>query len=183
VDATSGDLGSNGPVLERLAPGGGTVLQSSVPAGAGASRSLRFENATGSFVADEYLRVLSAGCTTACDGADVYRISAFDTTCDVPRFNNSATQVTVVVLQNVTAAPVAGHLWFRNAGGTVLAGPQFSIAAHGSFVLNTSTLVPGTSGSITVTSDARYGALAGKAVAVEPATGFTFDTALQPRPR
>jgi uncharacterized repeat protein (TIGR01451 family) len=183
VDGTSGDLGSNGPLLERLAPGGGTVVQSSLPAGAGASRSLRWENASSAVVSDEYIRVQSGGCTTTCDAADVYHVSAFDTTCVVPRFNNSATQVTVLVLQNVSSAPVAGHLWFRDASGSVLAGPVFSIAAHGGFVLNTATVAPGASGSITVTSDARYGALAGKAVAVEPATGFTFDTALQPRPR
>jgi hypothetical protein len=34
-----------------------------------------------------------------------------------------------------------------------------------------------------VSNDGRYGSLAGKAVAVEPATGFTFDTAMTPRSR
>jgi len=34
-----------------------------------------------------------------------------------------------------------------------------------------------------VTSDAPYGTLVGKAVAVEPATGFTFDTPMRARPR
>jgi hypothetical protein len=36
---------------------------------------------------------------------------------------------------------------------------------------------------MTVAHDGAYGALAGKAVALEPATGFTFDTPLVPRPR
>jgi hypothetical protein len=35
---------------------------------------------------------------------------------------------------------------------------------------------------MTLSHDGPYGSLAGKAVAVEPATGFTFDTALAPRP-
>jgi hypothetical protein len=34
-----------------------------------------------------------------------------------------------------------------------------------------------------VSSDGGYGALQGKAVALEPATGFTFDTELLYRPR
>jgi hypothetical protein len=52
-------------------------------------------------------------------------------------------------------------------------------------VSNTSAVpgVGGQSGSITVASDVAYGALAGKAVAVEPATGFTFDTPLTLRTR
>ena len=60
---------------------------------------------------------------------------------------------------------------------------SFGIAPRGTFVLNTSAVAPGVSGSLTVSHDAPYGALAGKAVAVEPATGFTFDTPLLPRRR
>jgi hypothetical protein len=36
--------------------------------------------------------------------------------------------------------------------------------------------VPGTSGTVTITHNARYGDLTGKAVALEPATGFSFDS-------
>lgn len=46
-----------------------------------------------------------------------------------------------------------------------------------------STLVPGEGGSITVTHDAPYAGLIGKAVALEPVTGFSFDTPLTYRPR
>ena len=35
----------------------------------------------------------------------------------------------------------------------------------------------------TISHDGSYGSVVGKAVAVEPATGFTFDTAMAPRPR
>lgn len=41
----------------------------------------------------------------------------------------------------------------------------------------------GQAGSIRLTHDGRYGDLTGKAVALEPATAFTFDTPLVPRPR
>ena len=47
VDGTSGDIGTGqGPELDRLASDATSVLQSSVAAGAGASRSLRWENDT-----------------------------------------------------------------------------------------------------------------------------------------
>jgi hypothetical protein len=51
--------------------------------------------------------------------------------------------------------------------------------------LNTSALpgAAGVHGAITISHDGGYGQLAGKAVALEPATGFTFETALVPRPR
>jgi hypothetical protein len=50
-------------------------------------------------------------------------------------------------------------------------------------VINTAS-VPGVetaSGAITVVHDGRYGELVGKTVALEPATGFSFDTPLVPR--
>ena len=48
-------------------------------------------------------------------------------------------------------------------------------------VLNTSVPYPGT-GALTVTHDGPYGSLVGKAVALEPATGFSFDTPMSHRP-
>jgi hypothetical protein len=57
------------------------------------------------------------------------------------------------------------------------------VPSKGVHLLNTATLVPGQSGSLTVSHDARYGELAGKLISVEPATGFSFDTALLARPR
>ena len=46
----------------------------------------------------------------------------------------------------------------------------------------TSTIVPGVAGSITITQNGRFGDLQGKSVALEPATGFSFDTPLEYRP-
>ena len=58
------------------------------------------------------------------------------------------------------------------------------MAPRTAFVVNTST-VPGVAGAgtITLSHDGPYGVLVGKAVALESATGFTFDTALDPRRR
>ena len=52
-------------------------------------------------------------------------------------------------------------------------------------MLNTATVagVAGQGGSVTIAHDGGYGALAGKAVALEPATGFSFDSPMSPKPR
>ena len=126
----------------------------------------------------------SAGCTTDCDAADVYSLSALETTGFIPRFNNSGTQITVLVLQNLGEAAVDVEVRFWSGTGVSLGGPSIqSLGPRQSYVLNTSTIAPASSGSITVAYTGRYGQLTGKAVAVEPATGFTFDTHLALRPR
>jgi hypothetical protein len=118
-----------------------------------------------------------------CKKDAAYRIRAFETTYRVPRFNNSGTQVTVLVVQNPTDATVAGNLYFWNAAGTLLETQPFTIQAKGLFNLQTQTVVPDASGSATISHDGRYGDLAGKALALEPATGFAFDTPMEPRPK
>jgi hypothetical protein len=185
VDATSGDLGSSGPTLERIGSDGSTVLQSSQPVGSGSSRSLRWENASNGAVNDETLRVTAPSCSTACGPEDVYRIRLYETTAFVPRFNNSATQITILLLENPGADTVNGTIRFIAGDGTPLASQPFSIVPHGTLVVNTASVpgVAGQGGSMTIANDAAYGAISGKAVAVEPATGFTFDTALGIRSR
>jgi hypothetical protein len=113
-----------------------------------------------------------------------YEIQLLETTYAVPRFNNSATQQTILLLQNTRAEAVAGQVHFFAAGGTLLHSQPFAIAARGLFVLNTAAIgaVAGQSGSLQVAHDGGYGALAGKAVSLEPATGFAFDTLLTPIP-
>lgn len=99
--------------------------------------------------------------------------------------------MTVLILQNATPSygippfsNVNGHYWLLSPNGVVLnpGGNTFSLVPGGTFVRNTSLDAPGASGSIVITNDAGYGAVTGKAVAVEAATGFTFDTALACRP-
>jgi Zn-dependent metalloprotease len=180
VDATSGDLGTAGPDVVRLASDGSTVVQTSAAIGTGSSRSLRW---TTTAAAGEYVRVQSNTCTTDCGADDVYRLRAYETTYSIPRFNNSGTQVTVLLLQNPTNATVSGHVYFWDAAGTQLADQPVTIAAKGLVVLNTASIgaLTGTSGTISITHDGEYGALAGKSVALEPATGFSFDSPMAPR--
>jgi len=186
LDEASGDIGAGqGAVLERIGLDGTTVVQSAAPAGSGPARTLRWVNTITRPVTDERIRVRSASCGSDCGSDDVYRLRAYETTATIPRFNNSASQVTVVILQNREAQPVAGTIAFWSAAGGLLLEQPFALAAHGSVAVNTAGLaaLAGASGSITVAHDGPYGGLAGKAVALEPGTGFSFDSPLLAKPR
>jgi uncharacterized repeat protein (TIGR01451 family) len=185
VDATSGDIG---PTLQlaRLAGDGSTVLQSSVGASAvGFSRSLRVVNDSPAPQTAELIRVRSGGCGTGCGPDDTYRIRMRETTGRIARFNNSATQGTIVILQNPSADTIAGTIRFWRANGTLAAAQAFTLAPHGLFVVNSGALpgLAGASGSVTIVHDGPYGVLVGKSVALEPATGFSFDSPLVPLAR
>ena len=158
-----------------------TVLQSSVPVGVGFSRSIRWMNTTAADVNDQVIRVASGQCTTDCGPDDVYRIRGYETTYSIPRFNNTGTQITVLLLQNPSGYQITGNIYFWSVGGTLLGQQAFNLPAKNTLVLNTSTVVAGASGAITIANDGRYGDLAGKTVALEPATGFSFDSPMVPR--
>ncbi|MGH7785986.1 MAG: hypothetical protein ACRERC_03915 [Candidatus Binatia bacterium] len=182
VDAVSGAIAP--PIVERIDSDGVTVLQSSqaVGPGIGGSRSLRWHNASAGAVEDEYIRVTSGGCSAKCKSTAVYRLRFFDSPYSSARFNNSGTQVTVLLVQNPQSYAIAGAVYLWNANGTSAGTQPFSVAAKNLLVFATQTIAPGVSGSITVAHDGRYGDLSGKTVALEPATGFSFDTSLEARP-
>jgi uncharacterized repeat protein (TIGR01451 family) len=184
VDATSGDIGAgSGPSLDLTAEGGPAVIQSSLPVGVGPSRSLRWFNQSEFAKESETVRVRSAGCTTDCGTDDVYRIRAYETTYAVPRFNNSGTQVTVLVLHNPTTDIIVGYIYYLLPSGAQAAEDAFSLGPNETAVINTAG-VPGVnhvSGAIRIAHNGRYGSLVGKTVALEPATGFSFDSPMEPR--
>jgi hypothetical protein len=181
IDGTTGDMNLSGSDVQRLASSGSTVLQDSAPL-AGYSRVLRWAN--GSSAAEEnFIRIQGASCGTICSANDQYRIRMYETTYSIPRFNNSASQVTVLNVASMVPFSCAASFHFYNNAGSFLGTQTNNFTARELFVLNTSTLAfaNGVSGSIIVAHNCGYGGLAGKAVALEPATGFTFDTALIPR--
>jgi hypothetical protein len=182
VDGTSGDIV---PVaLVRLASNNVGVLQTAQAIAAGDSVSLRWENSTAALIVNQHIR-MDGSCAGGCGADDVYRIRAFETTYRVPRFNNAGSQVTVLLLQNPAAYAVTGNVWFWSASGTFLGSHPFSLSAKRTLVLNTAT-VPGAAGqggTITVSHDGRYGDLAGKTVALEPSSGFSFDSPMLALPR
>jgi plastocyanin len=166
--------------------GSGTLIQPGLSLSTvNMSQSLRWPNTTAANVDAERVRVSNASCGTSCSTSDVYALRAYETTLAIPRYNQTGTQSTVVVLQNPTSYGIAGTVYFWNATGGLVSSAPFAVPAKGAFVLAGGNVVgvPGTSGTITIAHDARYGDLTGKAVAIEPATGFTFDTAAVSRPR
>jgi len=182
VDGIAGDAA---PVaLERLAADNATVLDAGAPVGTGTGVSLRFRNGASATVANQHLR-LRAACAAACDAGDAYRVRAYETTLRAPRFSNVGGQVTLLVLQNPSPSAVEALAYFWAANGTLLLTHPISLAARATAVVNTASLpgLLGRSGSVTIAHTAPYGVLAGKAVALEPATGFGFDTPLTARPR
>lgn len=186
VDATSGDVGLGaGPLVQRVGADGFTPLQASQPVGAGPSRSLRWENTVPGPVDDQFVRIASASCATNCGPDDAYRVRTYETTCVIPRFNNSSSQITVILVQNAGTSAVSGRLSFWSAAGSLLHTEPVSLAPRGLVSLNASGVaaLQGASGSVTISSDAAYGTLVGKAVALEPATGYSFDSPLEARRR
>jgi len=162
----------------------GTVLQDAFGYTNGSlfARSLRFANDTSAAITNEYVRVANARCGTSCDTEDQYRIRAWDTTIAVPRYNNGGSQLTVLIIQNPGEAPLSGNarLWATSGGTTPVTTVPFTLFARQATVINLATVnggvANGTSGTITITHNGRYGQLAVKAVALEPSTGFSFDT-------
>ena len=88
-------------------------------------------------------------------------------------------------MQNRTARTVAARVYFWSAAGALLGESPFTLPPRATHVLNIATVagVAGQSGTITVAHDGGYGALAGKAVALEPSTGFSFDSPMTDRPQ
>jgi hypothetical protein len=183
VDEASGDL--TPIVLQRLDASGTTVLQASQPVGTGTARALRWENAGTTEITNEVIRVGSGGCTTNCGADDTYRVRAYETTFSIPRFNNSGSQVTVLVLQNPTDAPVQGTVNLWSTTGALLGSQLVTVDPKNVAVIVTSTIPGGAaaSGSITISHNGAYGSLAGKTVALEPSTGFSFDSPMLSRQR
>jgi hypothetical protein len=111
-----------------------------------------------------------------------YDIQLRETTYSIPRWNNSGSQVTVFLISNVKGTPVTGSIFFYGADGALLATQALSLPPNGLQAVVTGSIpeLEGLSGSAQIAHVGGYGALSGKAVSLEPSTGFTFDTAMTP---
>jgi len=182
----SGDMSvpgpfSMGPYMVAETPAYGLIMNSQ-PIGTRFARAVRIDQA-GDDPLYHYIKVGSLGCSTDCGPDDTYRIRVRETTGRIARFNNAGGQRTVLILQNRTNLTVDARVSYWDGGGTRLQGFSVLMAPHASSVVDTSSLVPGAAGSITVSHDGPYGALAGKAVSFDHTTGFAFDTPMTTRPR
>jgi hypothetical protein len=184
LDEAAGDA-MPGLRLDRVDGDSTTVLQTHEVVGIGSARTLRWQNSTTSTVDVHQVRLSSPSCGTGCGADDAYRLRAYETTGRIARFNNAGTQVTVLIVQNTTDRTVDCQVHFWNGSGNRLTFAAFSLAPHVTNVVQTQSLapLPGQAGSITITHTGGYGALTGKSVAVEPSTGFSFDSPLTYRPR
>lgn len=114
-----------------------------------------------------------------------YTLQFFDTTYFLPRFNNSGGQVTVLLIQNTGGGTVSGSIYFYNPAGTLLHTAALNVPVGGLQVVNTAAIaqLAGLSGAASIAHDGGWGALAAKSVALEAATGFSFDTPATTIPR
>ena len=183
VDGISGD--TTPLTLERLAADNATVLQSGVAVGVGGAISLRWQNASSTPVTNQAVRLRSGDCTTNCGAEDVYRIRLYDTTYYASRFNNTDGQFSVLLVQNTTTASVTGRAYFWSVAGVLIDTQTLTLGPRQTATLLTQniTSLAGKQGTITITHTASYGGLAGKVVALQPATGYSFDTPLLQRVR
>jgi len=181
VDGLQGEVWApGGSVLpvDRVNAGGGVLTGGAEPpGGVGAAQSVRWANDTANQQSD-FVRVdgSSTACGTACTTNAQYTIRMWETTGSIPRFNNSGAQITVLLLQNPATYTIHGSALFWDTAGALVGTQSFSLGAKQLFVFNTTAVAPGSSGSVTVTQDGRFGDLQGKTVALEPTTGFSFDT-------
>jgi hypothetical protein len=74
-------------------------------------------------------------------------------------------------------------MYFLRQDGTLIsASSAGSVNPHQLLLVPTANALPNQAGSVRVGHTCGYGGLTGKAVSIEPSTGFTFDTVLQHRP-
>lgn len=179
VDGMTGDLDLAAGSLRRFDVTGVASLQTSVASDFGGVLGLEWQQ--GATPALHNVRVSGAACGLACGTEQQYRIRFYDTTYSVARFNNTGTQSTVLLVQNATDRACAVTYHFVGAGGALLASVASELTPRELEVVPAAASAPGQSGSVRVTHTCGVGGLSGKAVSLEPATGFAFDTALVER--
>ena len=111
----------------------------------------------------------------------IYSLVFRDTTLFCPRFNNTNSQVSVLMLQGVLEGTDSCdfHAHFSNEAGTLLGSQAGTINADRMVIVINTPNVAGVAnhkGGAQITHTCGYGNLKAKVVALEPATGFSFDT-------
>jgi hypothetical protein len=131
-----------------------------------------------SFAAINSIRIVGSSSSGA---NSPYTFSYVDTTLFCPRFNNTNGQVSVLIVQGIlegtNSCALTAH--FRNEVGAVLGSQTGIIDADGKVVVISTPSITGVAnqkGGAQITHTCGYGNLKAKLVALEPATGFSFDT-------
>lgn len=180
MDGLTGDVSAaaDDVQLDRLDPSGSTVVQDHTCLVASClAKRLAWRN-TGAIEELSLVRVSSPGCGTACDASDQYTIRSRETTIGVARFNNSGSQTTVIMSQNLGTTTINATYFYWSTTGVLVQSGALNLAPKALNVFNTAGFpaLQGIGGSVSIAHDGGYGQLNVKAVALEPSTGFSFDT-------
>jgi hypothetical protein len=121
-----------------------------------------------------------------------YEIEFVETTLYCPRYNNTGTQVSVLIIQRTNApdsfdsnvCSAVASFFDESAAATGQTG-NLSFSSNGMSVVQVANVpgVAGTRGSARIAHTCGYGGIQAKLVALEPATGFSFDTQCHSRQR
>jgi hypothetical protein len=164
--------------LARFNANGSLLMQNGAApnTAGGTTRVLEWQN--GGTPLFGLIRVQGAMCGGTCAKDAVYRIRAADTTISVPKFTNSASVSTVLIIQNMRPTARTASVYFWNHMGQLMipSATTVTVPARGSASLQTQMLVTG-GGSITITHDAGYGGLVVKATTTDSGLNFSYDTA------
>jgi len=177
------DVNMEASRFQRIGSDATTIRQSGsqLVSGIGYNFALRWTQLTDEL---EFIRVtgLTSNTSTA-----RYSISFRETTLYCPRFNNSGTQTSVLILQGSNpdvSSTCSYRAVFVDEFSTIItsyAGLVDSSNDVDVLPLSAISALVGKKGGALVAHNCGYGGVKAKLVALEPATGFSFDTVCTPR--
>jgi hypothetical protein len=170
---------------QRFASDGITLLQTGTNLDAG-DWIVTMRWIQGASGATNYIQVVGENPTAS--SAAQYSIQLRETTMYCARYNNTGTQTSVLIIQrtdpdNGTTCNFEAR--FNNEAGTEVGAATGALASGNSMSVISTAGVAGvgaTKGSAYIAHSCGYGGIAAKLVALEPSTGFSFDTPCSARP-
>jgi len=171
------DIWANQNNLRRTNAAGTATIQSSQQLDpANWLRTLRWVQ-----TASEEQRIVVTNGSTAANFTSQYTILFRETTLYCPRYNQSGTQTSVLILQRTDADTTAScsytvHFYNETSAEVGTTGGSLSVNDVDVIAIGTLTGLPGQKGAAHIAHTCGIGGFKAKMVALEPATGFSFDT-------
>jgi hypothetical protein len=167
-----------GQTIQRFAADGTTLLETGASIDRGAKRrALRWIHTAAPD--NQFVKVTGDAFDTA---TAFYEIVFRETTMYCPRFNNAGSQVSVLIVQRAAselAQTCTGTAFFYNEDQAVVGTQALSIGGNvdvSVYSLPGIAGLAGQKGGATIAHTCGLGGVKAKLVALEPATGFSFDT-------
>ena len=176
VSEVTGDTPVDNVDFLELWDGTGAAMLFAGTGSPGVDKFIRF------FSNDTTFRVRVKGNTNSPASAR-YSIRLSEATMYCPRYNNSGTQVSVLIVQNVSNGLCDIAVDFFAENGTYVTSFSSTAVGNGMVVLPVGSIpaLVGTKGSAQLHPFCSPSGLKAKLVALEPATGFSFDTLCERR--